>query len=169
MRDHIRHEGAGKGVQHEHAGHHHQRRAERAAGGLEQDRHAGDGDDQVKGGGVARAAGQLHVKNVQVGRAEGAHQADDPVLNRDVIARRGTESGIGQERQQHGERQVDGARLGVVEDEYVECERQWRGIPQLEQRPRQRNEKQQRGGNLGGGRARPGVGFGDQRLGGVQA
>ena len=51
-------------------------------------------------------------------------------------------AGEGRIGQKQGKGQMDGARLGVVENEKVEDEGERRGIPELEQRPRQRHAEQ---------------------------
>ena len=55
------------------------------------------------------------------------------------------------------------ARLGVVEDRPAELERQRRGVPELEQRPGDRDPEQD-ASREAGGLASAGIGFGDKLL-----
>lgn len=70
------------------------------------------------------------------------------------------ERGIGREGQENGERQVDRARLGRVQDATNHVG-QWRGVIKLKQRPRQRHADQKFAGEPNG-LTRPSLGFGDK-------
>ncbi|MNY10884.1 hypothetical protein D3C86_1438840 [compost metagenome] len=164
VRQQGRHPRAGDAVDQEQQGDHRQRRAERAAGGLQQQRDADAGGDQVEGGQVAGALGQLLVGDEQVGGAGAGDQAEGDVGERHAVARRALERRIGEEGQQQGEGQVDRAGLGVVEHAEAEHERQRRGDPQLEQRPGQGQAGDHRG-HRAHGQAAAHV-LGDQFLGG---
>jgi hypothetical protein len=99
---------------------------------------------------LAGAGGQLAVEEEDVGGAEGADQREHPVQQRHALARRALESRVGQEGQEDREGQVDGARLGVVEDADAQRKGQRRGDPQLEQAPAQRDGQQQPGHHRAG-------------------
>ena len=163
--DDVRHVGPAEGVDDKDGGHHHQGRAQRAAGGLQQHDQADDGDDQVHAGGQAGPVGQFRVEEEKIGRTKCGHQGHDPVLHRNVVPRRGFEGRIGRVGQKHGKGQVNGPGFGVVEHQNVEQKRQGRGIPELKQRPEQGHEKQDFLGNRAGGIAGAGFGLGNQRIG----
>ena len=116
----------------------HQRRAERPAGRLEQQDHTDDGDGDVNRVRIVGPLGNRSVKDEEVGSADRGEHGQDPVLGRDVVARRALEGGIGEEREKDREGQMDRARLGVVENPEPDHERDRRGDPDLEQRPEQR-------------------------------
>ena len=124
MRDHVRHVGATEGVHQEHDGNHHQRWPERPPGRLEQHQHADHGDNQVVRRRGAGAARQLGIEEVDIGRAECTQGGKDPVLDRDVVARRAFERGKRREGEEYRERQVDRSGLGVVEHPESEQEGQ---------------------------------------------
>ena len=149
--DHVGHVGPGKGVDDKDGGHHHQGRAQRTTGGLQQRDQADDGYDQVHARGQAGAVGQFRVKPEKIGCTKRGHQGHDPVLHRNVVPRRRFERRIGRVGQKYGKRQVNGPGFGVVEHQNVKQERQGRGIPQLEQRPEQGHKEQDFFGNRAGG------------------
>ncbi len=138
MRQEARHVRPGQAVNEEHQGNDRQRRAERAARRLQQQWNADAGGDQVGRGQAARPQRQLLIEDEQIGGARGRYQAQGDIHQRYAITRRALECGIGKKRQQQGECQMDGPRLGIVE--YADAEDEWqrRGNPQLEQRPEQR-------------------------------
>jgi hypothetical protein len=140
VRDHVGHVRAEEDVAEEDRGQDRHRQPDRAARRLEQQQHADHRDDEVQRRRLARARRQFLVEQEQIGGTEGRHRNARTQSCTGIRSARRTL----QRREQHvaeedGERQVDGARLRVVEHEDAERERQRRGDPQLEQRPRQRH------------------------------
>ena len=80
-----------------------------------------------------------------------------------MLARRRLERRVSEEPEEERERQVQRARLGVVQDPEAERERQRRGVPELEQRPGDRDAEDELAGETGQ-LAAAGVGFGDELL-----
>ena len=161
--DDVGHVGTEEDVDEEHRGEDHHRQAERATRRFEQQQHADHRRRQIHVGRRARTLGKLLVEQEQVSRTEGRHRRQHPVLHRYVVAWRAFERRIRGKGEEDGEGEVDGARFGVVEHEHAQRERQRRGDPELEQRPRQRHHQQQLGGETGG-LASAGVGLGDDLL-----
>ena len=95
--------------------------------------------------GQAGPFGQLVVEEEEVAGAEGADQGEDPVLDRDAVARRALEGRPARVGEEDREGEVDGAGLGVVQDrqDVGNHEGQRRGDPQLKQRPEQGHASQQ--------------------------
>ena len=163
VRQHLGHPGAGHAVDQKQRRQRRHRPADGAARGLQQQQQAGAGGDDIHGVGLPRPRGQLAVEQHQVGAGKGPGDGQHPVEQRHVAARRTAEGRPGQKGQRQRERQVDGARLGVVEDAEAQHEGQRRRIPELEQRPGQRQAKDQPRREAAG-LAPAGVGFGDQLL-----
>ncbi len=150
VRDHARHRGAlvgddvgqvrpGHRVDEEQHGQHRHRQADGAPRGLEQQQDADGADHDVERGRVARTQRQLLVEDDQVQRRGSAGEREQPVLPGHVIARRTLECREGEEREKEAERQVDRARLGVVEEAEPEAggqrERDRGRVPHLEHDP----------------------------------
>ena len=142
--DHVRHVGAGKDVEQEESRRDQHAEAHRPARGLEHDRDPGQSHGNVERRGLARTRGDLVVEQEQVRGAERADQREHPIGDWDHGARRALEGGERDKGQEDREHQVDRARLGVVEDSDAEDERQRRRVPDLEQRPRRGDEREQR-------------------------
>ena len=135
MGQQTRHPGAGQAVYQEDQGDHGQGRAQGAAGGFQQQRNADAGGDQVGGGEVAGALGQVLIHDEQVGGGAGGDQAENYVGDRHPVPGRAAKGRKHQIRQQQGEGEVNGPGLGVIEDAKTDQKRQRGGNPQLEQRP----------------------------------
>ena len=88
----------------------------------------------------AGAGGQFPVEEEQVAHAERPDRCKYPVPERDPVAWRALQCRVGEKGEKHGQCEVDRARLGVVEDEHAERERQRRGDPELHQGPCQRDQ-----------------------------
>ena len=157
---HARQPGAGKDIDQHQGGDDGERRSDRAARGLQQQHHADDRDHDVRRRRQARPQRDFVVEHQEVHRRRNAERRQDPVGDRDAVARRPFQRRKGGEGQQEGERQMDDARLAVGDHAEIELVGQRRGVPELEQRPGQRDRENVllfEAGRL----AAPGIGFGD--------
>ena len=163
VRDHVGHVRPAEDVGEEHDRDDRHRRSQRASRGLEQQDDADHRGHEVERRRLPGTRGELRIEQEDVARAERTDDGEDPVDGRNVGARRALERRIGDEAQEDREGEVDRARLSVVEDEDAEGERQGRGVPELEERPRERDAHQGLGDGAGR-RAASHVGLGHQFL-----
>jgi hypothetical protein len=141
--DHLGHVGPREDVEEEDAGGDQHAEAHGPPGGLEHDYDPDDAHHEVDVRRRARPLGDLGVEEVQVGSAEGSHRGERPVGQGHGPTGRGLERGKEREREEDRDREVDGARLGVVEQAEAQDERQRRGVPDLEQRPATRDQREE--------------------------
>ncbi len=141
VRQHLRQPGPGHAVGQEEQRQRRHGPADGAARSFEQQHQPRHGHGNIEPSGLTGPRGDLRVEQHDVGRGERGHGRQKPVDGGHALARRALERRPGQEGQEHGERQVDGARLGVVQDAPTHRERQRRGVPVLEQGPGQRDGK----------------------------
>lgn len=145
MGNYIRHPWAGQGIGDEDSRHHRQRQAQRPPGGLQEQHQATKGDHQVLGDRGSWPFRKLVIEQEQVGGRKGGCKRQYPVKPGNMGVVPPPHHRKGGKRQEGRKRQVDGAGLGGIENADIEDKRQWRGNPQLEQGPDQRNDKQQNG------------------------
>src|SRR5690606_16267698 len=86
------------------------------------------------------------IENADVECGASGQQGKDPVMDRHTVAWATRERRIGHERQEHAERQMDGARLGVVQHQWqsgqaAEREGQGGSDVELKQGPAERNAR----------------------------
>ena len=143
MGQQIGHVGAAEGVAQKHQGHDHHRQAEHAARGFQQQRDTDQRDPDVNRRWQAGPRGQLAVEQENISGTERTDQREHPVEDGHMVARRALAGRVGHETEKDREREVDGAAFGVVEHKNAQAERQWRGDPELEQRPSHRHEQKQ--------------------------
>ncbi|MCY1196067.1 hypothetical protein D9M72_73990 [compost metagenome] len=161
VRQHVGQPGAGQRVGDEHQAQHRHGQAQRAARHFQQQRQPDDGRGHVHRRGLPGAAGQFVIEQVQIAAAEGRHQRQRPVVPGHAVARGALAGRIRQVPQEHGDAQVQRARLGVVENSPVQRERQRGCVPELEHGPDQR-ARGQRGARDAADVAASAVGVGDQ-------
>jgi len=140
----VGHPRAREGVDQHQPGNDGERRADHAAGCFQQQDHPDDRSDEIDLRRLSRTRCQLAIEQEQVRTAECGDRSEDPVLQGDPIARRGLAEWIRQKAGKEREPEMQGAHLGIVEDEGVEGERQWRGVPELQQRPANADGGEQR-------------------------
>jgi hypothetical protein len=91
---------------------------------LEQQQHADRSDDDVERRRIARPKRQLAIEDDQVERRRRTDDGHHPVLPRHIVAWRPLERRKRKKREEQANRQVDRARLGVVEDAKAQRKRQ---------------------------------------------
>jgi hypothetical protein len=129
-------------------------------GRLEQQHHADHRNHHVRRVRQARPQRNLAVKNQQIAGRADTQCGQQPVSDRDSIARRGFQCGKGGEGEQEGKRQMNDARLAVVDDAEIQLVGKRRSIPELEQGPAERDDENVRFG-VAGWLSPAGVGFRD--------
>ena len=133
---------AKEGVHHEHGGNDHQRQAERPVCRGQDHNEADDRHHLVRGDRNARTVGDTVTCKDQIQTRRHAGETQHPVIPGDVIARTRLEQRERRRREEHGERQMNGAALIGIQCEVDarqlgEQEREIRGVVDLEERPQQ--------------------------------
>ncbi len=159
----ARHMGPEQRIDDKHRGHDRKRRPQGAARRLQQQQDAHHADHHVLGQGRPGPLGELGIEEEHIGATEGGDPGEQPILQRNALPGRALQRRIGHKGQEEREGQVNGARLGGIEDPEPEEVGQGRRDPQLEQRPGRGDTHQQLAGRPQW-LARPGVGGGHHLL-----
>jgi hypothetical protein len=140
----------------------HQGRAERPARRFQQQHRADAGDDDVLQDQVVRAVRELFVEGEEIERRGGRDDRQNPILDRNAIARTALQRRIEQVAEEDGEGEMDRPRLGGVKDADANLVGDGRGVPELESRPAEGDDGQEEADALIVGRASAGVDGGYQ-------
>ncbi len=141
---------AGEDVDQHDRGDRGQCRADGAPRGLQQQDDADHRHDHVGRGRQAGALRQLAVEHQEVAGGRDAEARQHPVGHRHAVARRAPQRRKAGEGQEEGEGEMDDARLAVVEHADIEQVGQGRCVPELEQRPAERDGEDQASRQAGG-------------------
>ena len=139
VRNHVRHVGAEEDVAEENRGHDRHRQSDNTSGRFKQQRDTTNCHDEVKRRRLPRTRRQLRVEDIEIRCAEGREQRQNPVLHGNPRARRTLQRREEQVTEEEREREVNRARLRIVEHEHAKREWQRRSNPQLERGPSQRH------------------------------
>ena len=133
-----RHPGARQAVDQKDDSDDRQCRPQGAARRFQQQRNADAGGHQIGGGEGAGTQRQCFIHHKQVRRGASSDQAEGDITEGNPIPRRGAKCREHQKSQQQSKGEVNGAGFGVIEYAKPHHEGEWRGDPELEQGPGQR-------------------------------
>ena len=152
MRDHIGQIGAGQNVGEKNHGEYRHRQADRTPRRLEQQQNADRRRRRRQTGSAHRAASQARCRTSKGSRRQMRRRTRrSSRAPAHVVARRSLARGKRKEREKQPGRQMNRARLSVVEYTEAQRERQRRCIPELEEHPRQSDAKHDLAVNADGG------------------